>query len=178
MGGPGSGWNGISKTTVDSCLTLNINHLMRKDFAATTGNRFGTITWKSGDNGGYSPSVEYWVDSWSEEEISLRLNYTVGLDNKERQICQSILLKSATPNYGGSRWFFICQLAKNGWTCNRRMVTLHLPPRQILFGCRFCYDLTYTSSQNSHKFDRLYAHLSRETGLTPKAVKKAMIEEF
>ena len=84
MGGPGSGWKGIPKTTVDSCLTLNINHLMRKGFAATTGNRFGTLTWGSDENGGYSPSVEYWVYSWSEEEISLRLNYIVGRENEKR----------------------------------------------------------------------------------------------
>lgn len=178
MGGQGSGWNATPKTTVESCLTLNINHLMRQGFASTTGNRFGTVTWKSNDIEGYSPTLEYWVDSWSEEEISLRLNFTVRLDNEKREVTQHIILRSTTPNYGGSRWFFICQLARNGWTCSRRMVTLHLPPRQILFGCRSCYDLTYSSCQDSHKFDIFYTNLAKKAGLTFKKVKKIMMERF
>ena len=147
---------------------------MRKGFAATTG--FGTVTWKNNDMAGFSPSVEYLVNSWSEEEIRLQFNYTIVRGNAERQIVQEIILRSMALNYGGSRWFFICQLARNGLTCNRRMATLHLPPHEILFGCRYCYDLTYRSCQDSHRFDIFYTTLARKTGLTFKEVKKAMME--
>jgi hypothetical protein len=32
------------------------------------------------------------------------------------------------------------------------------------FGCRRCHELTYTSCQESHKFDRLYGRIAREFG--------------
>ena len=117
-------------------------------------------------------SVRYTVNSLGENEIIFRLNFTVGQDEQKKEVSQSIVLKPTTPNYGGKRWWFICSLAKDGRLCNRRVATLHIPPGGIYFGCRSCYDLTYTSCQESHKFDSLFAHIAYETGSTPSAVKR------
>ena len=54
------------------------------------------------------------------------------------------------------------------------MAKLHLPPGGRYFGCRHCHELTYTSSQESHRYDRLSAGIARETGLDPAFVKRAL----
>ena len=41
--------------------------------------------------------------------------------------------------------------------CSRRAAKLHLPPGARYFACRRCYDLTYTSCQDSHRFDAVYS---------------------
>jgi hypothetical protein len=54
------------------------------------------------------------------------------------------------------RWWFVCPLVVNGRPCNRRVGKLYLPGASRYFGCRHCYDLTYTSCQEHDKrVDRL-----------------------
>jgi hypothetical protein len=40
-------------------------------------------------------------------------------------------------------------------SCGRRAGTLYMPPMAQRFACRKCHDLTYTSCQESHKWDSL-----------------------
>ena len=64
-----------------------------------------------------------------------------------------------TPCYfGGRRWWFICPLVINRCECGRRVGALYLDGGKY-FGCRHCYNLTYESSKESHKFDRLFWRL-------------------
>jgi hypothetical protein len=81
----------------------------------------------------------------------------------------------AVPHYGGTRWYFLCPLVVNGKACLRRVSKLFLPPGGLYFGCRTCYGLAYTSSQESHKFDGMYKHLAAEMGrgFTPAHVRAA-----
>jgi hypothetical protein len=51
---------------------------------------------------------------------------------------------------------------------------LHLPPHGRYFGCRHCHDLTYTSCQESRKYDRVWRMLAESTGYDPAVVKRAM----
>ena len=76
--------------------------------------------------------------------------------------------------WGGLRWWFICPLTVNGCYCGRRVGKLYLPPGGRYFGCRRCYDLTYTSCNESHKYDRLYAEIAREMGVTLAEVREGM----
>ena len=47
------------------------------------------------------------------------------------------------------------------------------------FGCRHCYDLTYLSCQESHKYDRMYAQLADGIpGLTAKEVGRMFMEDY
>ena len=46
-------------------------------------------------------------------------------------------------NFSGFRWFFRCNLSKNGQYCGRRVAFLYSVGRY--FGCRHCADLTYES---------------------------------
>ena len=71
-------------------------------------------------------------------------------------------LTTSRPNFGGLRWWFICPLMINRRACKRRVGKLHLPPGARYFGCRACHQLTYTSCQESRKWDGLARLLARE----------------
>jgi hypothetical protein len=49
-------------------------------------------------------------------------------------------------------------LVVEGRPCSKRIRKLQLPAQARLFGCRQCYGVTDTSSQESHQFDGLYRH--------------------
>ena len=62
-------------------------------------------------------------------------NYTVGA-------------VSTSPTYGGRRWWWLCPLNHRArGACNRRVGKLYLPSGASYFGCRHCYELSYTSAQ-------------------------------
>jgi hypothetical protein len=71
--------------------------------------------------------------------------------------------------YGGQRWWFICHLVVNGSVCNRRVGVLYLGEGEY-FGCRYCNNLTYTSSKESGKHDDMY----RQWGFDPKEARRAL----
>jgi hypothetical protein len=52
---------------------------------------------------------------------------------------------------GGLRWWFLCPLITTGQACQARVKKLYLQPGARYFGCRTCYDLTYTSCQTHEK---------------------------
>jgi hypothetical protein len=58
--------------------------------------------------------------------------------------------------------------------CGRRVGKLYLPPGGKYFGCRHCYNLTYTSSNESHEHDGLYRIIARELNASPREVRRAM----
>jgi hypothetical protein len=53
---------------------------------------------------------------------------------------------------------------------------LYLPPGGDYYGCRHCYNLTYQSCRDSHKFDGLYAQLASNLGWDVGAVRETMRE--
>lgn len=53
---------------------------------------------------------------------------------------QTIPVTTVRPHLGGKRFWFLCG-------CGRRVGRLYLAPGQRGFACRFCNDLTYTSSR-------------------------------
>jgi hypothetical protein len=64
-------------------------------------------------------------------------------------------------SWGKLRWWFVCPLIKHGIPCHRRVSNLYLPYGQKYFGCRYCYDLSYSSCQESHKFDRFINEIAQ-----------------
>ncbi len=82
------------------------------------------------------------------------------------------------PHFGGVRWWFVCPLVINGRLCRRCVQKLYLPPRGRYYGCRHCYNLTYTSSQESHKHDRWWKLITQDTGRDWRAVKNLMEQYY
>ncbi|MEI6127263.1 MAG: hypothetical protein WCQ99_12005 [Pseudomonadota bacterium] len=70
--------------------------------------------------------------------------------------------------FGGSRYWFLCP----GRGCGRRVGKLYGAGKYFL--CRHCYNLTYDSCRESHRFDRIFGELAREAGLPVSAVVKTL----
>ena len=161
MGGPGSGrwaWHG-SKTTVQECLRLDVNQLIREGVFKQAYS--GPIHWTRTSTGETIASAWIGLESTEGNRLSLRLRYTVGVGENQTGVDEEIPLQLTCPHLGGVRYWFTCPLTRGYSPCGRRVAKLHLPPGGIYFRCRHCYDLTYESCRRSHAFDRLFRILSR-----------------
>ena len=101
------------------------------------------------------------------------MTYTV--KGTKEQINYRLNLATTKPLYGGLRWWMVCPLSINGKPCKRRTRRLYLPPGGKYFGCRQCYSLTYTSCQESHKFDSAFNEMAKSfPGTTGKEIRKLL----
>src|SRR5262245_46361602 len=141
MGGFGSGWQSARKPVVESCHAIDTADLRRCNMLVPgITDRFGSFTWRRGDETEPSSSVSYLL-TIGDGSCTLRRQYRVGepavsLDYPGR-------LETTGCHLGGVRWWFVCPLSINGVACGRRVRKLYLRGRY--FGCRHCHDLTYRS---------------------------------
>jgi len=172
MGGAGSGrwgWRD-KKTTVEECLTLTAGKLARDGVIARSSGS-GWLSWTSTTTGEQTASAGYSREG-NDDLVVLRLRYTVGRRDGEKQDIEVPIVIQTTPSaVGGIRWFFTCPLIVNGRSCGRRVGKLYLPPVARYFGCRHCHDLTYTSCQESHRLNTLFRPLAWNTEDDVKLVK-------
>ena len=63
-------------------------------------------------------------------------------------------LQTTRPHFGGLRWWFTCPLVTADRPCRRRCEKLYMPPGGKHYGCRECYDLSYTSRRED-RADRM-----------------------
>ena len=173
MGGPGSGrqgwWN--KRTTVEQCLTLDANQLMRDGMLASGVCLSGILTWSNTRTGERVSSIGYMVNTVAGQPW-MRLIYTAQDDQQD--LNYQVSLQTTRPYYGGLRWWLTCPIVNDRRQCNRRVAKLHLPPGGKHFGCRQCFDLTYVSCQDSHKYDRIRNMIAMDMGVSPKTVKDLM----
>jgi hypothetical protein len=191
MGGPGSGcsyyhhWRPAKKSTVEDCRSLDANQWMREGVLRAGVWHFGSWSWwRDTERREQTASLGYEVDTRDPAAPSLRLSYTIVRTGEA--LDYRVGLTTTRPRFGGLRWWFICPLVVNGSTCARRVGKLYLPPGGRYYGCRHCYDLTYTSCQQHDKrvdflrrnpevFQRLMANLEgasiAQLGLLLKATK-------
>jgi hypothetical protein len=172
VGGSGSGrwgWHD-KKTTVEECLILSAGKLARDGIIAESAGS-GWLWWTSTATAARTASLGYSREV-VEERVTLRLHYTVTRrDDQKHDVDESIVLLTTPSAVGRVRWWFTCPLIVNGHTCVRRVGKLYLPPGERYFGCRHCYDLTYTSCQESHRYDRLFTRLADDTGIDARLVR-------
>ncbi len=158
MGGTGSGrWiYHDKKTTVEECWAISISEVARAVDLSTPGPASGFVRPTKPATGKRMPPVRTKPRVGSDGKLVLTLSYAVkdrwGFD---RRIEEAVRLQSTRPHFGGSRHFFSCPRATNGEECGRRVEKLYRLPDQWRFACRHCLDLTYQSSQQSHRYDRL-----------------------
>ncbi len=181
MGGYNSTrWNTYyKKTTVEECKTLPISLLKKaiKHVVENPGEKYrGSVSWSC--RGESTGNIGYLIYS-EKDYLKARLQYKFTESGLEMDY--PISLTFTVLSWGAKRWWFICPLVKNGIPCNHRVGKLYLPPGYMYFGCRHCYELTYTSCQESHKYDSFYKQFAlgmNETipGLTYGNVKRILEE--
>lgn len=156
MGGYGSGrWNyHTARSTVGSSLFITPKILRHG---------FGSVHW----------NVKGEPSGW----ISYRLTeYGVTLDYKWRDepIIETIRMERGRVGFMDNEWFLCPLLKPNGTPCNRRCRKLYCPPGAKYFGCRECYNLTYDSCNESHKYDGMYSRLALEMGTSMDFVRRTL----
>lgn len=154
-----------SRWTVEECKAITVK-LLNEHHYFDGGVRWGDMSWSRGGN--KTGSISFVVSTVEDDEYC-RFHYTLtdrssgektNLDYKAR-------LTSTPCYFGGRRWWFICPLVINGRVCNSRVGVLYLSNGHY-FGCRHCQNLTYESSKESHKYDRMFL----EIGIDPKEAKE------
>lgn len=77
---------------------------------------------------------------------NLRLLYTVTRpDGEKKEYNYTAPISWTKCNFGGERPWFLCP----NTNCRKRVAKLYKPPGEELFLCRHCYNLNYSSSQES-----------------------------
>jgi len=153
MGGFGSGgWSDYynRKTSVELCKAISTKTLREYGFFAD--NISGEIVWRN-DFGNKIGAV------------NVRSVCGYGMRQKRIEVTGGsvvrhlIELSVTACNFGGFRYWFLCPAVKNGVYCGNRVTKLYLPSGGKVFGCRQCYDLTYQSCQENHKYDNIFRHI-------------------
>ncbi len=147
MGGYGSGFQGFAKTVVEDCWQLSADRMVRAGILKP--NRWSNGRWVWRNRSGEEKSSIGYVADTSEVDGYLQVNYTFKHSGKEYRY--QIGLTTTEPYFGGVRFWYLCP------ACGKRVGCLYLPPGGDIYACRACYDLTYTSCQESHMYDSLFA---------------------
>ncbi len=147
------GWRWDKKTTVEECKSISTTFLNEHGYLHH-GWHAGGMKWtRNGEETGsisFTVSVQDWTG-----EIRFQYTQTVRASGQKEDLDYPARLSATPCHYGGKRWWFICPLVKNEIPCNRRTLKLYLGGGKY-FGCRHCYNLTYTSSQeHDARVDRL-----------------------
>lgn len=154
-------WFYNKKDTVSGHHAIDIRKL--REWGWLKGFTCGTLRWSRG--GEETGSMDISIDIRTRQG-NVWLNYA---HNKTESLNYQVQLVTTACNYGGFRWWFLCPLIRNGYPCQRRVGVLYVAGKYA--GCRYCYDLTYESCQDSHKFD----FLAQSMGLpNEKALKRVL----
>jgi len=129
------------KDTVNNYNSISIKFL--KQHKQLVGYCSGGIRWTRG--GEKAGSVSYEVDIMRPGDGYIRFKYTTTIRATGEKIDQDykVRLVSTKCNYGGQRWWFICNY------CKRRVGVLYIGDSE--FACRHCYNLTYESRNESRR---------------------------
>jgi hypothetical protein len=175
MGGYGSGRKFYSaKTTVEDCRSIDATRWQREGIIfALRSSRGGRWIWSDPDTREERATIGYESDC-EEAYGSIRLQYTITREDEKIALNYKVELVTTQTPWGKLRWWFICPLVVNGRSCGRRVRKLYLPGGGKHFGCRHCYDLTYTSCQESHKYDSCLAAVGAPMGLSAREVGKLL----
>jgi len=146
-------WPYSNRRTVEKSKAITTKFLKKNNYF-TGGTQRGEITWSF--NGEKTGSIGIIVSTGKGSEY-IRFQY-VQIDQETKEATRMgykvQLTSTQTPASHNIKWWFICPQVVNGHACGKRVGSLYLEEKH--FGCRHCYNLTYTSSQESHKFDRLF----------------------
>lgn len=135
------------KQEADYLKKIEIRWLKKQGYL--NGWKFGTITWTHGFSGSQS-SIDIMV-SILDRNGYIRFQYTQTDSNGEKkEFDYRNEFTTTSCNYGGVRYWFICGLWINGVYCGRRVGVLY--KAGDYFGCRHCYDLTYSSKNENRRY--------------------------
>jgi hypothetical protein len=174
MGGYGSGWQGSKRETVNDSLSLSIAALVRKGALVAGARTSGVWAWTYEGERSPHATIGYEANLVDADAAWLRLHYRANGEPLDYRV----QLTTTRPNYGGRRWWFICPLVRQDSGRAHRAAKLHLPPGGRYFGSREAQGLTYTSCQESGKWNGLFRRLAADIGTDQATVRAALREKW
>jgi hypothetical protein len=145
----------MSKTEADWCKKIEIWWLVRDMYKYGKTYKNTTISWgENGSRGSIGAHVTLFGDN---KNIRFVYSQTDSETDQKKNFDYVVQLEQTKCHFGGSRFWFICPLNKNGKYCGRRVGVLYKDGNY--FGCRHCYNLTY-SSRNESKGGR-YSYIKK-----------------
>ena len=167
MGGFGSGaWVDVMTRKIHTglCRSLSVKTLKKMGVFDDSSDQVFSISWVNelGDDAGKVSIIPQVHSGGNGNKRSLRLENggcVTGGGSSVTVTSQVIPITTTPCYYGGVRYWLRCPAVVDGVLCENRVGVLYLPPAATVFGCRQCYDLTYESCQQSHKYDRVMDHL-------------------
>ena len=112
-----------------------------------------------------------WVNQWTAKETSVGLNSSISAedsyiqlyyvqtnnDGNKKDFDYKVQLSTTSCFFGGKRYWFTCPLTTDGKICGKRVAVLY--KAGDYFGCRHCYNLTY-SLRNDSKMLKIGGNVS------------------
>lgn len=141
-----------TRLTVEECYALDIGQLVRAGAFDADPRTLCTSTWN--DNAGKPiSSVTFRVFPDRTGALAAHFYHPVPATLSSPAWIQQQIVQITTTkcHFGGLRRWFRCSLIRDGYPCKRRVRVLYSTPRERLFGCRKCHDLTYRSAQEHDK---------------------------
>lgn len=140
----------MSKEEADTLKKIEIWWLLR-DIKERGGYKYTTVGW--GENGSHG-KVGVKVSIQGEEKYAEFIYTQTDNHTGEKQnFDYRVPIIETSCYFGGSRYWFQCNLTKSGKFCGRRVGVLY--KGGDWFGCRHCYELTY-ASRNANRQYELY----------------------
>ena len=130
----------------------------------------GSVWWKDSRTGEQTASVGYTLVG-TPPVIRLDYSWARHRADEKTDVVEYIPTSTARAGRHGSQWFFHCP------GCGRRGRKLYQPPGRPRFLCRDCHNLTYTSCQESHKYDNLYKQIA-PPGMHWRTVRRLLNERY
>ncbi len=145
----------MAKGTAEQTNRLSIFFLKKHGYLPQGQSwRYGNITWSRGDwENDMSFNVKTSGDEYETKETSyIKLSYTVTVHStgEETDMDYKVPLVTTPCKYGGKRYWFICELSKNGYYCGRRVGVIYSVDKY--FGCRYCARIAYAKQMEGGKF--------------------------
>lgn len=135
-----------SKKTEADALKKIQNWWLKKNGYLVGWGRSGGIKWTNSFSGTES-SISISTLVYGEERY-LRIYYTqTDQEGSKKDFDYKIPLTSTPCYFGGCRYWFICPWFSSGVYCGRRVGVLYKDGNY--FACRHCYDLSYSSRNQS-----------------------------
>ena len=174
------------RLVADPLKTISIYYL-RKHGYLDEGFHSGVLTWSCRGEKTGSISFRTYI---SDEEKYIELDYVITRrdSDKKDNFEYKIPIETTDCYFGGKRYWFRCNLSKNGVYCGHRVAKLY--QGADYFACRHCYNLTYESRNENptyrgfpykqltaeSKIDKLYEKLKKRTykGKPTKIMKRIM----
>jgi hypothetical protein len=175
MGGYGSGSHESRpprKAVVEDCRGIDASLWVRKGILKAGVHQMAVCTWKYRGGAESSIGIDVMTQDMGQPSVVLFYTHTTGEEPRQEQY--KVRLTTTVPRFGGIRWWFLCPMISEEFPCDRRVGKLYLPPGRHYFGCRHCHRLSYTSCQESRKYQALYRHIAANLGEDMGEVKRIM----